>query len=47
MQANPRTTHPWPSLFVEDWARTRDTQIVGKVQLEHMPLTNHWGQGRE
>jgi hypothetical protein len=49
MHANPRTTHPWPSLLVEDWAPTRDTlhmwtQIVGKVRLEHMPLVNHWWQ---
>src|SRR5215813_13133655 len=49
MQANRRTTDPWPSLLVEDWAPTRDTlhmwtQIVGKVRLEHMPLINHWWQ---
>jgi hypothetical protein len=40
---------PWPRLRVADWADTRDTlhmwtQIVGKVRMAHMPMTNHWWQ---
>ena len=39
----------WPRLRLEDWPETRDTlpmrtQIVGKVQMAHLPLLNHWWQ---
>jgi hypothetical protein len=37
----------WPDLTLATWAETRDTvhlwtQIVGKVRLGLMPMTNHW-----
>ncbi|WP_069814376.1 DUF5996 family protein [Streptomyces sp. TP-A0874] len=39
----------WPRLRVSDWTETRDTlhlwtQIIGKIQLKHAPMVNHWWQ---
>lgn len=44
-----RIERGWPSLRVQDWAKTRDTlhmwtQIVGKIRLTHAPMVNHWWQ---
>jgi hypothetical protein len=37
----------WPDLTLSHWEATRDTlhlwtQIVGKIRLGLMPMTNHW-----
>jgi len=45
----PAPARAWPRLRLSDWTETRDTlhmwvQIVGKIQMAHAPLLNHWWQ---